>query len=605
MEVRRTFDIVDQLFEKYNKDIALSVKRNGQWENFSTNEYKEFVDNFSYGLLAMGFEKGTKIATVSNNRPEWNFIDMGMGQIGCVHVPIYPTIGPDEYRHILKHSDARIMIVSSEELYQKVKPIADEIDTIENVYTFDQVEGAPNWSEIVELGKQNKEKFKEKLKEVKASVDENDLFSIIYTSGTTGVPKGVMLSHKNFISNVHGTKDKLPLTSEERVLSFLPLCHVFERMVNYLFQFNGCPIYYAESIDTIGENLKEVKPHGFAAVPRVIEKLYDKIIMKGKELSGVKKSLFFWAVDLGLKYELNNANGAIYNMKLKIADKLIFSKWREALGGNVKALISGGAALQPRLARIFHAAGIPVQEGYGLTETSPVIAVNQTKYPYIKFGTVGPVLENVEVKIAEDGEILMRGPSLMLGYYKDPEKTKEVIDEEGWFHTGDIGLLMEHNILKITDRKKEMFKLSTGKYVAPQAVENIFKESNFIEQIMVVGAGEKYAAAIICPSFEYLHDWCSIHKIKFRDNKDLIQNPKVIARFQQEVDKLNKRLGRHEQLKKFELTCQEWLPETGELSPTLKVKRRFLKEKYKIKLDRMYGYTDDPGHVGTPSNKQD
>ncbi|MCF6239856.1 MAG: AMP-binding protein, partial [Bacteroidales bacterium] len=368
---------------------------------------------------------------------------------------------------------------------------------------------------------------------------------------------------------------------------------------------NGCPIYYAESIDTIGDNLREVKPHGFAAVPRVIEKLYDKIIMKGKELTGIKKSLFFWAVDLGLKYELNNANGPIYAMKLKIADKLIFSKWREALGGNVKVVISGGAALQPRLARIFHAAGIPIQEGYGLTETSPVIAVNQAEYPYIKFGTVGPVLENVEVKIAEDGEILMKGPSLMLGYYKDPDKTKEVIDEEGWFHTGDIGILMENNILKITDRKKEMFKLSTGKYVAPQVVENVFKESNFIEQIMVVGAGEKYAAAIICPSFEYLHDWCSIHHIKFRDNKDLIQNPKVIARFQQEVDTLNQRLGRHEQLKKFELTCQEWLPETGELSPTLKVKRRFLKKKYKIKLDRMYGYTDDPGHVGTPSNKKE
>ncbi len=605
MEVRRTFDIVDQLVEKYNKDIALSVKRNGRWENFSTEEYKEFVDNFSYGLLALGFEKGTKIATVSNNRPEWNFIDMGMGQIGAVHVPIYPTIGPDEYRHILKHSDARIMIVSSEELYRKIKPIADEVNTIEEVYTFDEVEGATNWMKIIELGKENKDKFKDKLPEIKASVDENDLFSIIYTSGTTGVPKGVMLSHKNFISNVHGTKDILPLASNERVLSFLPLCHVFERMVNYLFQFNGCPIYYAESIDTIGENLKEVKPHGFAAVPRVIEKLYDKIIMKGKELTGIKKSLFFWAVDLGLKYELNNANGPIYNMKLKIADKLIFKKWREALGGNVKVVISGGAALQPRLARIFHAAGIPIQEGYGLTETSPVIAVNQTKYPYIQFGTVGPVLKNVQVKIADDGEILMKGPNLMLGYYKDPERTKEVIDEDGWFHTGDIGVLLEHNILKITDRKKEMFKLSTGKYVAPQAVENIFKESNFIEQIMVVGAGEKYAAAIICPAFEYLHDWCSIHHIKFRDNKDLIQNPKVIERYQKEVDMLNQRLGRHEQLKKFELTCQEWLPDTGELSPTLKVKRRFLKEKYKIKLDRMYGYTDEPGHVGTPSNKQD
>ncbi len=602
MEVRRTFDIVDQLVEKHNKDIALSVKRNGKWENFNTAQYKEYVDNFSYGLLALGFKKGDKIATVSNNRPEWNFIDMGMGQVGAVHVPIYPNIGIDEYRHILKHSDAKIMIVSSGEVYQKLKPLVDETPSIEKIYTFDQVDGAANWSEIIELGKSSKEKFEAELPKIKDSVEPTDLFSIIYTSGTTGLPKGVMLSHDNFVSNVMGTKAIVPLTSDEKVLSFLPLCHVFERMVNYLFQYIGCPIYYAESIDTIGENLKEVQPHGLAAVPRVIEKLYDKIILKGKELTGIKKSLFFWAVDLGLKYETNNANGWFYEKQLALANKLIFVKWREALGGNVKALISGGAALQPRLARIFHSAGIPVQEGYGLTETSPVIAVNETNYPGLKFGTVGPILKNVEVKIAEDGEILMKGPSLMLGYYKDEEKTKEVIDEGGWFHTGDIGVIHEHNILQITDRKKEIFKLSTGKYVAPQVVENKFKESNFIEQIMVVGSGEKFTAAIICPNFEFLHDWCSIHNIKYRDNKDLVQIPKVLERFQQEVDKLNESLGRHEQLKKFEITCQEWLPDTGELSPTLKVKRRFLKEKYKIKLERMYGYTEEHGHVGTPSN---
>ncbi|OQX97581.1 MAG: long-chain fatty acid--CoA ligase [Bacteroidetes bacterium 4572_117] len=602
MEVRRTFDIVDQLVEKHNKDIALSVKRNGKWENFNTNEYKENVDNFSYGLLALGFKKGDKIATVSNNRPEWNFIDMGMGQVGAVHVPIYPNIGVDEYRHILKHSDAKIMVVSSDEVYNKLKPLVAETPSIEKLYTFDNVEGAANWTEITELGKSNKEKFEAELPKIKASVEVTDLFSIIYTSGTTGLPKGVMLSHECFVSNVMGTKDIVPLDPADKVLSFLPLCHVFERMVNYLFQYTGCPIYYAESIETIGDNLKEVQPHGLAAVPRVIEKLYDKIILKGKELTGIKKKLFFWAVDLGLKYETNKANGWFYEKQLALANKLIFVKWREALGGNVKALVSGGAALQPRLARVFHAAGIPVQEGYGLTETSPVIAVNETTYPGLQFGTVGPILKNVEAKIAEDGEILMKGPSLMLGYYKDPEKTKEVIDEDGWFHTGDIGVIHENNILQITDRKKEIFKLSTGKYVAPQVVENKFKESNFIEQIMVVGADEKFAAAIICPSFEFLHDWCSIHNIKYRDNLDLVQIPKVLERFQQEVDELNQNLGRHEQLKKFEITCQEWLPDTGELSPTLKVKRRFLKEKYKIKIDRMYGYTEEAGHVGTPSN---
>ncbi len=602
MEVRRTFDIVDQLVEKHNKDIALSIKRNGKWENFTTNEYKENVDNFSYGLLALGFKKGDKIASVSNNRPEWNFIDMGMGQVGAVHVPIYPNIGPDEYRHILKHSDAKIMIVSSSEAYEKLKPLVAETPSIEKLYTFDEVEGVTNWSEIIELGKTNKEKFEAELPKIKETVQPTDLFSIIYTSGTTGLPKGVMLCHENFVSNVMGTRDLLPLAPDDKVLSFLPLCHVFERMVNYLFQYNGCPIYYAESIETIGDNLKEVQPHGLAAVPRVIEKLFDKIILKGKELTEIKKTLFFWAVNLGLKYETNKANGWFYEKQLALANKLIFAKWREALGGNVKALVSGGAALQPRLARIFHAARIPVQEGYGLTETSPVIAVNEIDYPGLKFGTVGPILKNVEVKIAEDGEILMKGPNLMLGYYKDEEKTKEVIDEDGWFHTGDIGVIHEHNILQITDRKKEIFKLSTGKYVAPQVVENKFKESNFIEQIMVVGADEKYAAAIICPSFEFLHDWCSIHNIKYRDNLDLIQIPKVLERFQKEVDELNQSLGRHEQLKKFEITCQEWLPDTGELSPTLKVKRRFLKEKYKIKLDRMCGYTEEAGHVGSPSN---
>jgi len=604
MEVRRTFDIVARMHENFNRDDALMVKRNGKWDKYSTNEYKEHVDNFSYGLLELGFKKGDKIATVSNNRPEWNILDMGLGQTGGVHIPIYPNISEEEYKHILTHSDAKFLVLSSKELYDKIKPVADQVGNIEKVYTFDMLSNTPNWIEIVNLGKENKEKYIEELKKIKESIDPNDLFSIIYTSGTTGLSKGVMLSHNNFISNVLDSKHILPLKSSDRVLSFLPLCHVLERMVNYLFQFSGNPIYYAESIDTIGENIKEIKPHGFTAVPRVIEKLYDKIIMKGKELTGIKKSLFFWAVNLGLKYELNNANGWWYKHKLKIANKLIFSKWKDALGGSVKLIISGGAALQPRLARIFCAAGLIIQEGYGLTETSPVIAVNHREYPDMKFGTVGPVIDNVEVKIADDGEILMKGPNLMLGYYKDPEKTKEVIDEEGWFHTGDIGVLHERKILQITDRKKEMFKLSTGKYVAPQVVENKFKESPFIEQIMVVGNGEKYAAAIICPSFEYLHDWCSIHKTKYRDNKDLIQIPRVLDRLQREVEMFNQQLSRHEQLKKFELTCQEWLPETGELSPTLKLKRRFLKEKYKVKLDRLYNDIEDEGHVGQPSNAE-
>ncbi len=598
MKVTRTFDLVDHLMDGLQRDDALTIKRNGKWEKFSTKQYKEFVDNFSCGLLALGFKKGDKIVTISNNRPEWNFIDMGMTQVGVVHVPIYANLGPSEYDHILTHSDAKIVIASFEEFYEKIKIPAKKASNVEKVYSIDPIDGVPTWMEIIDLGKENATKFKDELIKVKESIDENELMSIIYTSGTTGLSKGVMLSHKNFMSNVDACIDRLPVDSNGKFLSFLPLCHVFERMVNYLLHVRGVAVYYAESIETVGDNIREVNPEGFAAVPRVIEKLFDKIMLKGKELSGIKKGMFFWAVNLGLRYELNGANGWWYEFQLKIANKLIFSKWREALGGHVEVIASGGAALQARLARIFTAAGLTIQEGYGLTETSPVIAVNCPEYPYLKFGTVGPIVENVEVKIAEDGEILMKGPSLMLGYYKDEEKTKEAIDKDGWFHTGDIGEIQEHNILKITDRKKEIFKLSTGKYVAPQVVENRFKESAFIEQIMVVGDGEKYAAAIICPAFHFVHGWCFKHGVKFHDNIDLIENPKVIARFQKEVDKINQELGNHRQLKKFELTCQEWTPESGELSPTLKVKRKYLKEKYKVKLDRLYGYTEEKGHVG-------
>lgn len=603
MEIKRTFDILENLVANHQKEDALSVKRHGKWEKFSTLDYKKNVDNFSYGLIALGFEKGDKILTVSNNRPEWNFIDMGMSQVGAVHVPVYPNISDEEYLHVLSHSDSRMVIVSSKEHYDKILPLAEKTPNIEKVYTFDEVEGAPNWTEITELGAKNQDAAR--LKQRKDSIAHEDLVSIIYTSGTTGRSKGVMLSHKNFISNVLASIHLLPVGSDAHFLSFLPLCHVFERMVNYLLQYKGCAVYYAESIETIGDNLREVSPHGMTAVPRVIEKLFDKLLLKGKELPGMKKAIFFWAVKLGLRYELNRENGGIFEFKRKIADKLIYSKWREALGGNIKIIISGGAALQARLARVFHCAGLPILEGYGLTETSPVIAVNQMDYPYVRFGTVGPVLDNVEVKIAEDGEILMKGPSLMMGYYKDPEKTDEVIDKEGWFHTGDIGELQDLNILKITDRKKEIFKLSTGKYVAPQVIENKFKESQFIEQIMVVGENEKYTAAIICPAFHFLNGWCFLHQVKYRDTKEMIKHPRVIARFQEEVDRLNANLNEHEKVKMFELTCTEWTPESGELSPTLKLRRNIVREKYRILLDRLYGYTDKDGHVNEPKPKTD
>lgn len=589
-KITRTFDILTNAEENFNKDISLSVKRNGKWENFSTKEYRKNVDAFSYGLLAMGYKKGDKIATVTNNRPEWNFIDFGMSQIGCIHVGIYPTISEKEYLHILSHSDSRILIVSSKELYDKLLPVYKKVPNLEEIYTIDEVEGAHNWREITDLGSLKAGKFKETLIERCNDVKPDDLLTLFYTSGTTGLSKGVMLSHNNVVSNLLLAKKVVPyLDSNDRALSFLPLSHVLERVGNYLWQAMGLTLYYAENIETIGDNMREIKVNVFITVPRVFEKVYDKIINKGRELSGIKKALFFWAVKIGDQYDPNPANrSALYNAKLAIANKLIFSKWREALGGELKGVISGGAALQPRLARIFWAAQIIVQEGYGLTETSPLISANLSYYPGVRFGSVGLVPEELDVMIAEDGEILEKGPNLMLGYYKDPEKTKEAIDKDGWFHTGDIGTLDENRMLTITDRKKEIFKLSGGKYVAPQQVENQFKESQFIEQIIVVGENEKFTAALIVPEYEFLHNWCSIHKVTFRDNDDLITKQKIIDRFQIEVDKHNKGLDHIAQIKVFRLVAEQWTPDNGMLSPTQKLKRKTVIKNYTKILDEIY-----------------
>jgi len=447
MTIKRTFDIADKMKANSPKATVLSVKRNGKWDNFTGEDFVEYRDNFSLGLLALGFKKGDKILTISNNRPEWNFVDMGMSQIGAVHVPVYPNMGVIEYDYILEHSDAKIVIASGGAYYEKIKASAEKSKNVDKVYTFDKVEGVDNWNEILELGKKEKDKYSAELKELKDSITEKDLLTIIYTSGTTGRSKGVMLSQENLISNVKTTSKLMPVYPSDRYLSFLPLCHVLERMVNYLVLYNGAAVYYAESIETIGADLLDVKPHGFTSVPRVLEKLYDKIIVKGKELTGIKKGLFFWAVDLALRYQNDGSSSIFYNMQYKIADKLIFSKWRDALGGNIKVIISGGAALQERLSRSFNAAGIPVMEGYGMTETSPVITVNYVGEGNMKFGSVGPIIKNVEVKIEEDGEICMKGPNQMIGYYKDEEKTKETVDSEGWLHTGDIGeLIFDENV---------------------------------------------------------------------------------------------------------------------------------------------------------------
>jgi len=600
MKLTQTFHILDHLKQNLDKPDIFVAKREGLWVKFSVDEYIENARFFAKGLLSMGFKKGDKIATVSNNRPEWNFVDMGMALIGVIHVPIYPTISDDEYRFILTHSDAKWLMVSDSGLYTRLKPIADEIPSIEAIYSFNNIDKVPNWSDVVNLGIEKKVSLKQEFIARKESIQPNDIASIIYTSGTTGSPKGVLLSHQNIMSNVEGVYDLFPIEPADRALSFLPLCHVFERIANYLFQSRGCSIYYAENLGTISNNMVEVQATVFATVPRVIERIYDRIISKGDDLRGLKKLIFFWALSLGEHYPVTGKHTLWYRIKLKIARRLVFSKWQKAFGGQLKLAISGGAALQPRLSRLFFAAGIPLMEGYGLTETAPVIAVNHLNQPdSLMIGTVGPVLHNVEVKIDDDGEILTKGPCVMSGYYKNPEATNEVIDDEGWFHTGDIGQLINGKFVKITDRKKEMFKLSSGKYIAPQAIENLLKESMFIEQAMVVGDQEKFASALISPNFDHLHIWAHMHKIHFRDNKALVEDPKVIAQFQKEVKRVNKLTGKHEELNRFRLVCEPWTATSGELSPTLKLRRRVLYKKYATILRDIYAYKQDEENRGS------
>ncbi len=600
MEITRTFDLLANLKHNLDKEDILCAKRNKEWVKFSVKEYSEQARLFSYGLLAKGFQKGDKIATVSNNRPEWNFVDMGMSMIGVVHVPIYPTISDEEYKFILEHSDARMLIISDITLYKRLKLVAAEIDSIKEIYTFNDIAEANNWSEITDLGEQERIIWKDKFKEIRNNISEDELVSIIYTSGTTGNPKGVMLSHKNFISNMKDALPLYPLGPKDNILSFLPLCHVYERMINYLFQANGCSIYYAENLGTIAQNLVEIKASAFVTVPRVIERIYDKLVSKGNDLSGIKKSLFFWAMKLGERYRTNGKNYPLYGLKLKIARQLIFSKWQKAFGGHLRFVVSGGAALQPRLSRLFFAAGIPLMEGYGLTETAPVIAANYIAQPgNLMIGTVGPVFNSVEVNIDDDGEILAKGPNIMMGYYKDEKTTREVIDSDGWFHTGDIGKLINNKFLKITDRKKEMFKLSSGKYIAPQSIENLLKESDFIEQAIIVGESEKFAGALLAPNFEFLHGWAHQQKVHFRDNKELIKDDKVMSVYRQEVLKYNKQLGAHEQIKRFKLVCENWTSATGELSPTLKLRRRIIYKKYADILREMYAYENGEENRGS------
>lgn len=587
-EVTRTFDILERVSALFSRPDALAGKNHNDWYTYSTAEYVEKSHQFAIGMMALGLTKGDKVATVTTNRPEWNFADMGMAMTGIVHVPIYPTIGEEEYSYILDHAEIKILLIGDKKLYEKLKPIAARISLIEHIYTFEEVEGVPGFGDILELGKSHREEFKTKLEEIKSAISPEDLATLIYTSGTTGVPKGVMLSHRNLVSNFVAHAKLHDLGVNHRVISFLPLCHVYERSVNYHFQYKGMGIYYVGNLGQIVSAIKEIKPHMFNSVPRLLERVYDGFVSKGKELTGIKKVIYFWALNLTRHFEYNKKYNLFLKIRIKIADKLIYSKWRDALGGNIRYIVSGGAALQPRIARVLGMAGMLNLEGYGLTETSPVIAVNNPAAGKMKVGTVGPILEGVEVKFAEDGEILVKGPSVMKGYYKAPELTAEVIDEDGWFHTGDIGILEDGLYLKITDRKKEMFKLSGGKYIAPQMIENKLKASFFIEQVMVIGAGEKFASALISPNFAYLHDWCSQRKIHFQDNEDLIEKTEVLAQLQREVVAINKTLGEHEEIKRFRLVPEEWTPQSGELSPTLKLKRNYVSAKYKTIIDEIY-----------------
>ncbi|MFN7845668.1 MAG: AMP-dependent synthetase/ligase [Bacteroidota bacterium] len=586
MEIKRVFDLLKHYQQNNPRPDALVTKVNGQWKNYSTNDFVDYVDHLSYGLANIGINKDDKIAIISNNRPEWNFADYASQQCGAISVPVYPTISLHDLIFILNDAQVKLVFVSSADLYQKVAEAAKQAPSVKFIYSFNQIESVAHWTELYENGK--KSPAKEKIETIKSQIDGNDLLTILYTSGTTGTPKGVMLSHNNLLSNSFASQYLCPFQKEWKALSFLPLNHVYERMLNTLYIYLGLGIYYAESLETIGDNLKEVKPQVFATVPRLLEKVYDKIVAKGHEQTGIKKTLFFWALDLGLKYELNGANGWWYEMQLAIANKLVFSKWREALGGNVTAAVSGGAALQPRLARVFNAAKIVVLEGYGLTETSPVVAVNSFKPNGIMFGTVGEVIDGVTVKIAEDGEILVKGPNVMLGYYNRPDATAEVIDTEGWFHTGDIGKFIDNRYLKITDRKKEIFKTSGGKYIAPIMIENKLKESPYIEQALVVGENQKFAAALIVPAFAAIKDYCSKQQIAYNTHDDLIKNKAINDLINAAVEEANQTLAPYETIKKVILMNREWTIENGEMTPKLSLKRKVIIEANKTQIDKMF-----------------
>ena len=590
-EPKRLFDCLAWHLERQPLDVMLAGKESGQWKKYGTKEVANTVNNLSAGLLSLGIgqndmsiEGRDKVAILSKNRPEWLMIDLAVQQIGAILVPIYPTINVNELEFVLKDSEVKIAFVNDEDLFLKVLSLKGRVPSLKEIYTIEHAPNARHWKEVIDKATPQ---LLAQIKPIADKIDYEDVATIIYTSGTTGTPKGVMLSHKNILSNIMSSIKCFPPGENLKALSFLPLNHIFEKMISYLYMFNGTSIYYAESLETIGDNLKEVKPDMFTTVPRLLEKVYDKIMLKGSELTGIKKKLFFWAHSLAEKFEINTNQGLWYNMQLTLANKLIFSKWREALGNNIKCIVTGSAACQIRLIRIFTAARIIIMEGYGLTETSPVISVNSYNVKGRKFGTVGQLIDGVEVKIAEDGEILCKGPNVMMGYYKRTDLTAEAM-KDGWFLTGDIGIMTDDKFLKITDRKKELFKTSGGKYVAPTPIESKLKESIYVEQVLVVGSERKYVGSLIVPSIPNLQEWARQNGITEKDNETLIRNPKVIAMYKELVESFNKFFNHVEQIKKFELLPYEWTVDGGELTPTLKLKRKVIMEKYKEAIERIY-----------------
>ena len=588
--IKRLFDFPYYQLENYNLEKSLVSKKQGKWIATSTQEYIDKANAISRGLIQLGVQPNDKVAIISmTNRTEWNICDIGILQTGAQDVPIYPTISQEDYAYILNHSQSVYCFVSCEFVLEKINNIKDQVPSLKGVYSFDTIAGCNHWEKLLALGKD--ESYQEEVEKRKNNIKELDLATIIYTSGTTGKPKGVMLSHKNIVSNAINSTHRIPFElGKSKALSFLPVCHIYERMLLYMYQYCGVSIHFAESLETISDNLQEIKPQVMTAVPRLLEKIYDKIYAKGADLKGIKKKLFFWAIELGLNYKPYGENGWWYEFQLKIARKLIFSKWRAALGGELEVVASGSAALQTRLAKVFNAAGIPIMEGYGLTETSPVVSVNDMRNKHFRIGSVGKIIKDTEVKIASDGEILVKGPQVMMGYYKDEELTNKVIKND-FFHTGDIGEIDQDGFLKITDRKKEMFKTSGGKYVAPQVVENAMKESFFIEQIMVIGDGEKMPAAFIQLNFDFVKDWAKRKGFEIGTNaEEIIKNPRLLDRIQKEIDNHNKQFGNWEKVKKFELTPDIWSIESGHLTPTMKLKRKVIKEKYVSLYNRIYGY---------------